>query len=286
MLITVATVIVIAIIALAVRPAKKEPEYKGKKLSEWLAMPEGRSAGTIAAIKTVGTNALPMLASWMKCEPPFFADRILVFYAKHPAWAGAQLVQRKWGQAARDERRRQAIRSFFMLGEEAGGAASHLQSVARSCDNPQHTAGVLSCLGCIGKPGLPALLEVAADKKRADRAAAVNAIYRSAQRYGTDGGTAVPVIVQCLQTTNTNLQIIAAKTVGRMRMRPDIAVPALAQTLRSNDRNLRLAAMEALVEFHASGRPALPMVKEVLTDPDASVRSTAEAYLQTVTWED
>src|SRR6266478_9213400 len=54
---------------------EREPEYGGKKLSEW-ATELGRSDGTpearaaAAAVKQMGTNTLPYLREWVGYEPP------------------------------------------------------------------------------------------------------------------------------------------------------------------------------------------------------------------------
>src|SRR5436190_11030189 len=57
---------------------EREPEYGGKRLSEWVevyviperSVPPVRVEEIDDAIRHVGTNALPYLLRWMRYEPP------------------------------------------------------------------------------------------------------------------------------------------------------------------------------------------------------------------------
>ena len=65
--IALAAGIVVAVVAVAFWPGEKEPEYQGKKLSEWLAtqgnddqgQAKTEAAEGLVAIRNIGTNAVP-----------------------------------------------------------------------------------------------------------------------------------------------------------------------------------------------------------------------------------
>src|SRR4051794_39911375 len=58
-------------VALVVRSSQsKEPEYEGKKLSEWVLDLNAGSSPSKNAIREIGTNALPYLLKWMRYDPP------------------------------------------------------------------------------------------------------------------------------------------------------------------------------------------------------------------------
>src|SRR5438270_12088434 len=82
--ISVAVLATVALVVLAVAswPGEREPEYKGKKLSEWLlAYRDGLTNRVVQeeaakAVRQIGTNSLPFLVSWMDYEQPKWKDKL------------------------------------------------------------------------------------------------------------------------------------------------------------------------------------------------------------------
>jgi hypothetical protein len=60
-------------LAYLVWPREREPEYNGAALSTWLARcgstNQSESLAAVAAIRHIGTNALPFLIRWIQYEP-------------------------------------------------------------------------------------------------------------------------------------------------------------------------------------------------------------------------
>jgi len=74
-LLMIAIAVLVGVLAVIVEPEpEREPEYGGRKLSEWVlklpgnASPHGNSAAE-EAIRHVGTNSLPYLLKWITYEP-------------------------------------------------------------------------------------------------------------------------------------------------------------------------------------------------------------------------
>ena len=79
--ISLAAVVVAAIMVIAFWPGAREPEYQGKKLSEWLepyaaaaTTPDSilKSDSDVQAVRHIGTNALPFLVKWIREETPLW----------------------------------------------------------------------------------------------------------------------------------------------------------------------------------------------------------------------
>src|SRR6266550_2105761 len=77
---------------------EREPEYQGRKLSEWLAMygdDEGRgpewverNGRAVEAIRRIGTNGLPWLMRWAFYEPSEWKTKSLSLLEKMPYGSG------------------------------------------------------------------------------------------------------------------------------------------------------------------------------------------------------
>src|SRR4051812_12829515 len=61
-------VVVVAAVVLLWPRGEREPEYQGKKLSEWIG-DEGNPRQA-DAVRHIGTNALPFLIGWIRYETP------------------------------------------------------------------------------------------------------------------------------------------------------------------------------------------------------------------------
>jgi len=71
-LLIVAGCVLLACAVWVVWPGQKEPEYQGKKLSEWLylyVVTHGADEGAAAAVREIGTNGLPWLMRGISIEP-------------------------------------------------------------------------------------------------------------------------------------------------------------------------------------------------------------------------
>src|SRR5438045_3026446 len=97
-MVVAAAVIVVAIGAIVFWPGAKEPEYQGKKLSEWLEQYCG-SAGNPQkaleaeeAIRATGSNAVPYLIEWLKSEPPAWRRKLLAMVSGRRFLGGPRMT--------------------------------------------------------------------------------------------------------------------------------------------------------------------------------------------------
>jgi hypothetical protein len=125
-------------------PREKEPEYKGKKLREWVLAYSGASTSGrflpkrygvydtsqgSEAIQQIGTNALPFLVRWIRHEPGSATDGIL---ASIPVVArvsrGTRLTKERLAFGS--------ILAFKELGTNATPAVAELEQMASDVRHP------------------------------------------------------------------------------------------------------------------------------------------------------
>jgi hypothetical protein len=138
----------------------REPEYRGKKLSEWverygmantfsLRSPKSEAQ---AAIRHFGTNAIPYLLNWMAYEQPLWKYKL-----------NSALLRFKPSWMIRDKRQRLSAGAGPALGELGSEATCAIPELIRLANNrKRHTSRVSAvvALGRLGKPALPTLVGI------------------------------------------------------------------------------------------------------------------------------
>jgi hypothetical protein len=168
--------VLVGVLVVALRPAP-EPEYEGKKLSEWVvefstnASPAGKSRAE-QAVRHIGTNALPYLLTWIRYEAPLRTT------ALHEAIVVArQTLNAAWNPSDKQYRAEGALVAFSALGQEAKGAIPELVRIFNDPKTkPQTAVRAVLALGNLGKDALPPLLKVLNDPDWRKRLAAAEAL--------------------------------------------------------------------------------------------------------------
>jgi hypothetical protein len=170
-------------------PGPKEPEYNGKKLSEWLeaagkdywtkastpaprvkdfdenASPEVKEA--VSTVRSIGTNSLPWLVKWVGDDRANFENRVFNICVKLPRFLDADSIAgRIMLNSAR--RKRAAVVGFLILGEKAAPAVPQLVAIVEKPKSQNSRMGAIACLGVMGKSGqsaLPCLEQLAQSRK-------------------------------------------------------------------------------------------------------------------------
>jgi hypothetical protein len=139
-----------------------EPQSRGHPLSYWLehyttrATDEDRRLAkeAEAAIREIGTNALPALLVWLRYEPSQTKTDILNFLAPlRRSWFG------RWVPAAiiYDHGVPPANVGFVELGPSAAEAIPELEQIANDAAHPRPAARAMIALSVIGPKALPAV---------------------------------------------------------------------------------------------------------------------------------
>ena len=219
-LVVIGVVLAVVAVIWVFRP-EREPEYGGKKLSEWVQLYNGLSAfpnpDAESAVQHVGSNALPYLLQWMHYEQAnwkrefFKTTNSLIRYMTH-SW--------RLREAKREARALGAIRALTILGPEAVPSITVLTRLLNNANYPFKVTVVAGVLADLGEIGLPPLLSVL-----------TNAHAPAAGR-----------------------KLVSAGIGERVRHNGNF-VRALQHMLNNPDRSAREAATNLLLEFNPSALP-------------------------------
>jgi hypothetical protein len=205
------------VVAFVVWPGEREPEYQGRKLSEWLEPYNdvGDDEARVAAIKHIGTNALPFLLSWMQYEPPPWRESIYRHLYKLPKIARKDLTYRVLlGKG--ELRLRAVVRGFEALGPEAAPAVPELARILSRTKSTGTGYRATFALASIGEEGLPALTNALADPHCANR-------YYAAEAIGSIGDKARAAVPALLLVLNDPDPVVRdAATLALRQVAPEL----------------------------------------------------------------
>jgi HEAT repeat protein len=229
------------------------PAYQGKSLTTWLdqdakyLLAEQKSSDRVkrdqaeAAIRHIGTNALPTLLSMVRARDSALKKRLIALVNK-------QSVIRFHFRRA-EYCHAKATYGFGALGPAARPAVPALIRLLHDQDKEVRAAAA-QCLSLIG----------------ADARDAVPALIRALNEEGNGYG---PVLLNSMLA------------LGAIHSEPEVVVPLLVEYLNGSrkDWNYGASAMDALSRYREKAKPAVPAILPFLNDPDESHRSSAEAAL-------
>jgi len=151
-LILIGLVIAGAVVVLATR--EREPEYQGKKLSEWVVEltaytsdAEIPQRATDDAVRHIGTNAIPYLLIWLQYEPPAWKVRVhdMVDPVLQRFPLTAKLTDRMHQCMAMA-----AARCLGSLGPEANAAIPALRHIENDPEKPAARSRAMAVLVSLG----------------------------------------------------------------------------------------------------------------------------------------
>jgi hypothetical protein len=191
-------VFVAAVVAVVVWPRKREPEYQGKKLSEWLEIYErnslvlqvgyGKSGDSTTkvkrmeeardAIKQIGTNGVPFLLQWIAYEPkpPTQTSWLERHQLRFPF-----SFSRSYKDQSPIPRHILAAEGFLIVGTDASGCLPKL-AILHSRKGTQTSMAAGRVLAFFGYDGdaVPVLTRALSDADPRIRVEATNAVYKIA----------------------------------------------------------------------------------------------------------
>jgi len=259
-------------------PGEREPEYNGKKLSEWLiywgkAQSDQQVWEVENAVRHIGTNSLPYLIKWMSYEPPAWKEKMLHWkivnvmpdFLLHRIFK--EEIQSQW-----------VLNALIILALEYNQVGDEL---IRMIDRNSRWERAIGALSSLGTNGLVALNKVATNHARAAevRFEAMREIgfmiNRSRYRGQADiyEKLALPDLIRSLD--EQEIAYGAAQALGVARVAPELVVPALTNAMRFSDSSSRVFVTDALGHFREKARGAVPVIIPLLNDSDDRVRVAA-----------
>jgi hypothetical protein len=153
--IILAVCVLVGIGVVAFWRGEREPEYNGKKLSAWLTVAAGQgwdepdsseTLQALAAVRSIGTNALPCLVKWIQFEQPKWRKDISTAYQKFPRGLYNESIA-LWLLSHDEKGRRLAPLGFGILGPAAGPAVPDLVNLLKQPRKVQQKKEIIFCLG-------------------------------------------------------------------------------------------------------------------------------------------
>ena len=292
-IVVLAVCVLVGIGVVAIWPGEREPEYNGKKLSEWLRayslgysnyeekkIYEREQLAAADAIQHIGTNALPCLVRWIAHEPPAWKEKIGRLVAKIPS-------RRIWGwYFENDYSGFRAVRAFEVLGTNAAPAVAELEKIVKGPGRGWSRDWAMDALSPIGKDAFPVLLAALGNPKTDFKAAMC--ICEMAE-HGVDVSAAIPALLLIDRATEERAKKLRQANPGSLERdyfyvlsklmfenRRPFLIPALTYCLRYTNNDVRVEAAKALGRLGEAARPAVPALKEAL---DVRVIAVQEAAL-------
>ena len=237
----------------------KEPIYEGIPLSSWVnkfgdaeSYFHGAPKDAVAAIRAIGSNAVPFLLEWM---PHPGADEPVEGF---PDWTA---VEGAW----------------WALGSEGKSA---IPVLASNINRPQlsmndysvwtRSARAISYLGPDAiVPMLTAATNMAGQHELWE-------LLHDFENLGTNGAPAVPALIHWANDPDYWVRNGVVSALGGIGKRPDLAVPVLLNALEHDSEwMVRRDAAEALGSFANDSEAVLPALTKALKHPDWETRGGA-----------
>lgn len=245
------------------RPAPPEPTHAGRPLRDWLVEFDHGSrttnyAAASAAIRAMGTNALPALIRYLRLkDPPFNRQRIKLK-------ARLKMRGRPGGEYALFWHRRAAT----ACGELGEAGAPAFPAMAEAMQENQAAQDVAFALSRMLPASAPVLTNVVATGPTIARYRAADVLL-TAYSHPSIEEMARTALLQALQDTNAGLRATAASALKYWNKRLDLVVPALTRVLSDPDVNARGNAATALGQMGSAAKPAVPELIKLLNDTNA-----------------
>jgi HEAT repeat protein len=215
---------------------ESEPSYKGRTLSFWLTqyrpndmriIPVADAREAAAAVKAIGTDALPVLVEWLRYEPGAVRKWTLNAAVRLPAkMFRSAFVQDHLIATTPDLRADQAVRGFEILGPAAAPAIPDLVRLVNTPNADFSAARSLYALGYIGPAALPELTKMIQDPHQPHRTRAIEMIGYM-REWDFDVSSMNSVLLRCLTDTNRFVQMAATNAL--LTIAPEVLTNAPAQ---------------------------------------------------------
>jgi hypothetical protein len=255
-LIVAAAVIVVAIGAALLWPGEREPEYQGKKLSEWVILCAKRNTGELTvqeidaapiAIRQIGTNGVPHLVRWIEFEPrprgePNRIERTWLRIRDKLKIGGGGA----WHKSRKDVLEEGAMIAFEILGPEANAAVSRLCPLLN-----QNTAdyncswNAYRALTYIGSESVPYLTDALKYPKHLNRTLVAQLLGEKSM-VGKNSDAAVAALSSCLHDADGHVVVAAAGSLRAHGADMTMAVLPLIKAGKNADWSVASPALQLL----------------------------------------
>lgn len=287
--------------------ANTEPSHNGQPLSHWVEqiqpdssagayMPFRFTAESEAAIRAIGTNAIPTLLRWIK-RPEQGLNALITNFGEDDRIP--HFVRLRLSSLIRTTYRPdQATLVFRLLKQDAKDAVPSLRQMLHSPQNSHWAVLALCAVGADGVTGLQQEYPAISDGMY--RANIIHpleypAIFPGAHRANIthhpleNGFTPelepllAPFLAKIMsEDSEAAARMAAARLLGKLTNSAAIVVPALTRALAHKDGGVRFTAASSLEQFGAAAASAIPSLQAALNDGHPQVRINAAQALRII----
>ncbi len=240
-----------AVVALFWPRGPKEPEYEGKKLSEWtIALSLTPSQRPSQAVRHIGTNALPWLLRCIAYERPNWKSTIMSVL---PGPRRGPLGRLWIYLNLPDQRAAQAALALKILGAEGESAVPALGAILENAHGSEKSSRLMSTLFHLESAGadislaIPSMLLVANQMRQNPNSVGLQSqkgIFLSFVRYPS---TCLDPLKNCLSDPRQGVRLGAIYTLGLASERGDCSDEILRPALQDADAEVRRQATNVMV---------------------------------------
>ena len=312
-----AGIALLVVLAFVYATRERDPFYQGRRLSEYLREVHGIGLGwgsmeqivpgivlnytarpgrteASEAVLHVGTNALPMLVRLLGTRESRAKLWLRRLAEKHPVFK--RLVPP--GPDTVFQQNMSALLAFYRLGPQAAAAIPKIIPMLEERDSAAVAAVALMYIRPERASDILSLTNVFRVRKRARSGASPEMLHCMAilalSTFGTNAAGAIPLLLQRLGSTNTEVAAASAVALARIGGPPDRVVPLILENLpQSNarppdsmlspsasyqmqmyDRNI-IRTLRALGEYGRHASNALPQLRILESYPAAHIQQAA-----------
>jgi HEAT repeat protein len=223
-----------------------------------------------AAIRHIGTNAIPVLLEWLQCDDrPTPTQRLLSAKQSSIQWLEAHRIIKARSHSSRpDPRGCYRCLAYFALEELGPEAAPAIPSLiqflalkARTTNELHATAGAaFVALGKLAPASIPPLIAALSTPDDQVWALAAGAL----SQMGTQASIAIPAVRPRLQDPNPMFRVSAAEVMGKLGADPRQFMPVLIQTLHEPPPDMLTYKLDVLLQYKEHAAAAVPILQEIL----------------------
>jgi hypothetical protein len=258
------------------------PSYDGLSLSKWLQIElwarDEAQAEAQAAIRHIGTNAIPILLDWIRYEPNPICAKLESYATLLPDTLRDSSALRWLLDDRRLSRSALASTGFQALGEIAASAVPELADIAANTNGSLASEQAIQALPFLGPRAIPPLLRMAKEKRHPRRDDIIQAL-KNVLEDNYEQKEALQYLIGCAHDTDVDIAKVTCHALVLMDSTPHAgeAVALLTNSLASDEPSIRQLAADSLsgITLHPGLAPTTFALQRALLDPDADVRYAA-----------